>query len=80
MLVPFMGSVGLDAASFPGATTIDISIQQSACGTVSLDSFGYVITSSTVSLPNADLGDVRCFISCHLFASCRVSPCLETQP
>ena len=63
VLVPFMGSVGLSAASFPGATTIDISIQTPACGTVSLDSFGYVITSSTVSLPSADLGDVRCLLT-----------------
>ncbi len=58
VLVPFDGSTGLSAASFPGATTIDISIQQPLCGTVALASFGYVITSSTVSLPNADLGDV----------------------
>ena len=58
VLVPFDGSTGLSAASFPGATTIDISIQQPLCGTVSLASFGYIITSSTVSLPNAVLGDV----------------------
>ena len=58
VLVPFEGSTGLSAASIPGATTIDISIQQPLCGTVTLASFGYIITSSTVSLPNADLGDV----------------------
>ena len=58
VLVPFDGSTGLSAASFPGATTIDINIQQPQCGTVSLASFGYIITSSTVSLPNADLGYV----------------------
>ncbi len=58
VLVPFDGSTGLSAASFPGATTIDIAIQQPLCGTVALASFGYVITSSTVSLPNAVLGDV----------------------
>ena len=66
VVVPFMGSVGLSAASFPGATTIDNNIQHSTCGTVSLDSFGYIVTSGAVSLSSADLGHVRHLIICRL--------------
>ena len=73
MLVPFNGSTGPSAASVPGATTIDIEIQQPLCATVSLVSFGYIITSSTVSLPNADLGSVSILLRFAIYV--QIAPC-----
>ena len=58
VLVPFGGSTGVDGSFFTGATTVDVAVQQLACGSVYLSGFDYVLQSATATLPSALIGQV----------------------